>query len=264
MQHIHTIRCQYSHMMIEATALSKKVNTAATGDLLILDSVNLSLKKGESLAIVGASGSGKSTLLGILAGLDIPSSGQITLDGHDLTSLGEEGRAAIRANTVGFVFQSFQLLPGLNALENVMMPLELHGVPEAESKARDYLERVGLSERLYHYPKQLSGGEQQRVAIARAFASQPKILFADEPTGNLDSVTGATVIELLFDLNREQGTTLVLVTHEERLAKRCSRQIRLEAGRLISDSLVSDGFVNDSVVNESAVNDSAVKRESNK
>jgi putative ABC transport system ATP-binding protein len=238
-------------MMIEAKALSKQVNTAATGDLLILDSVDLTLSKGESLAIVGASGSGKSTLLGILAGLDIPSSGQIMLNGHDLTSLGEEGRASIRASTVGFVFQSFQLLPGLNALENVMMPLELHGVAEADIKAKDYLKRVGLSQRLYHYPKQLSGGEQQRVAIARAFASQPKILFADEPTGNLDSVTGATVIELLFDLNREQGTTLVLVTHEERLAKRCSRQIRLDAGKLISDSGV-DGL---------ALNNSALKRE---
>lgn len=223
-------------MIIETQSLSKQVKTSATGELLILDNVNLAVAAGESLAIVGASGSGKSTLLGILAGLDIPSSGNIILDKHDLTTLGEEGRAAIRAETVGFVFQSFQLLPGLNALENVMMPLELHGVAQAEVKAKDYLKRVGLAERLYHYPKQLSGGEQQRVAIARAFASQPKILFADEPTGNLDSATGATVIELLFDLNREQGTTLVLVTHEERLAQRCERQIRLEAGRLISDT----------------------------
>jgi len=223
-------------MIIEAQALSKQVKTSATGELLILDNVNLAVEAGQSLAIVGASGSGKSTLLGILAGLDIPSSGKIILDKHDLTALGEEGRAAIRAQTVGFVFQSFQLLPGLNALENVMMPLELHGVAQADVKAKDYLERVGLAERLYHYPKQLSGGEQQRVAIARAFASQPKILFADEPTGNLDSATGATVIELLFDLNREQGTTLVLVTHEERLAQRCERQIRLEAGRLVGDT----------------------------
>jgi len=223
-------------MIIEAQSLSKQVKTSAAGELLILDNVNLAVAAGESLAIVGASGSGKSTLLGILAGLDIPSSGNIILDKHDLTTLGEEGRAAIRAETVGFVFQSFQLLPGLNALENVMMPLELHGVAHADVKAKDYLERVGLAERLYHYPKQLSGGEQQRVAIARAFASQPKILFADEPTGNLDSATGATVIELLFDLNREQGTTLVLVTHEERLAQRCERQIRLEAGRLVGDT----------------------------
>ncbi|MGH1439535.1 MAG: ABC transporter ATP-binding protein [Cellvibrionaceae bacterium] len=223
-------------MIIEAQALSKQVKTSATGELRILDNINLAVAEGESLAIVGASGSGKSTLLGILAGLDIPSTGNIILDGHDLTAVGEEGRAAIRARTVGFVFQSFQLLPGLNALENVMMPLELHGIVQADAKAKDYLERVGLAERLYHYPKQLSGGEQQRVAIARAFASQPKILFADEPTGNLDSATGATVIELLFDLNREQGTTLVLVTHEERLAQRCERQIRLEAGRLVSDT----------------------------
>jgi putative ABC transport system ATP-binding protein len=221
-------------MIIEATSVSKRVNTAATGELTILNSINLEVKAGESIAIVGASGSGKSTLLGILAGLDTPTKGKVILDGNELTSMDEEGRAAVRASSVGFVFQSFQLLPGLNALENVMMPLELHGVDAAEAKARDYLDKVGLAERLQHYPKQLSGGEQQRVAIARAFASHPKVLFADEPTGNLDSVTGATVIELLFQLNREQGTTLVLVTHEERLAQRCQRQLHLEAGEVTS------------------------------
>ncbi|MFT5118342.1 MAG: putative ABC transport system ATP-binding protein [Kiritimatiellia bacterium] len=221
-------------MIIAATSVSKRVKAAATGELTILNSINLNVKSGESIAIVGASGSGKSTLLGILAGLDTPTEGKVILDGHELTSMGEEGRAAVRASSVGFVFQSFQLLPGLNALENVMLPLELHGVTEAEAKARDYLNKVGLAERLQHYPKQLSGGEQQRVAIARAFASHPKILFADEPTGNLDSVTGATVIELLFQLNREQDTTLVLVTHEERLAQRCQRQLHLEAGKVIS------------------------------
>jgi putative ABC transport system ATP-binding protein len=221
-------------MIIAATSVSKRVKAAATGELTILNSINLEVKSGESIAIVGASGSGKSTLLGILAGLDIPTEGKVILDGNELTSMDEEGRAAVRANSVGFVFQSFQLLPGLNALENVMMPLELHGVAEAEVKARDYLNKVGLAERLQHYPKQLSGGEQQRVAIARAFASHPKVLFADEPTGNLDSVTGATVIELLFQLNQEQGTTLVLVTHEDRLAKRCQRQLHLEAGEVMS------------------------------
>lgn len=223
-------------MIIQASAVSKRVHTPATGDLLILDNIDFSVEHGETVAIVGTSGSGKSTLLGILAGLDIPTSGQIRLDGHDLSDAGEEGRAAIRAKSVGFVFQSFQLLPGLNALENVMLPLELHGVKNAESRAKDYLERVGLGLRLYHYSKQLSGGEQQRVAIARAFASEPKILFADEPTGNLDSSTGAKVIDLLFELNQEKGTTLVLVTHEDRLAKRCGRYIQLEAGRLVSSN----------------------------
>ncbi len=221
--------------MIEASQLTKSVDTAE-GLLTILDSIDLKVDAGESLAIVGASGSGKSTLLGILAGLDIPSSGKVVLANNDLTAMGEEGRAAVRAASVGFVFQSFQLLPGLNTIENVMLPLELHGVADAEEKATDYLERVGLSHRLRHYPKQLSGGEQQRVAIARAFASEPDVLFADEPTGNLDTTTGAKVIELLFQLNQSQGTTLILVTHEMRLAQRCSRQITLEAGNIISDS----------------------------
>ncbi len=224
--------------MINARNISKSVNTAE-GPLTILDNIDLSVSDGESLAIVGASGSGKSTLLGILAGLDIPSSGEMVLAGKSLTSMDEEGRAAVRAESVGFVFQSFQLLPGLNALENVMLPLELHGVAQAEEKARGYLERVGLSHRLYHYPKQLSGGEQQRVAVARAFASEPEILFADEPTGNLDSATGAHIIELIFALNAEQGTTLVLVTHEERLAQRCSRKITLDAGKCIDTDEVS-------------------------
>lgn len=221
--------------MIKVSNVSKSVSTAE-GALIILDKINLSVEKGESLAIVGASGSGKSTLLGILAGLDSPSTGDITLADQVISSMDEEGRAAIRAQHVGFVFQSFQLLPGLNALENVMLPLELHGSGDAQQKAQNYLERVGLQHRLKHYPKQLSGGEQQRVAIARAFANSPSILFADEPTGNLDAVTGSTIIDLLFELNEAQGTTLILVTHEQRLAERCRRQITLEAGHLISDS----------------------------
>lgn len=226
--------------MIKTENISKTVTTADGDKLDILKQIDLELAAGETLAIIGASGSGKSTLLGILAGLDTPSAGKVFLGGHELTALDEEGRAAVRAKTLGFVFQSFQLLPGLNALENVMIPLELHGVKQAEEKARGYLERVGLSHRLNHYPKQLSGGEQQRVAIARAFASEPVVLFADEPTGNLDSKTGATIIELLFDLNKEQGTTLVLVTHETRLAERCQRVIELEAGELIDQYRVSD------------------------
>jgi len=221
--------------MIKVSSVSKSVQTAE-GALTILDQVNLSVNKGDSLAIVGASGSGKSTLLGILAGLDTPSTGTISLAGQTISAMDEEGRATIRAKHVGFVFQSFQLLPGLSALENVMLPLELHGIADAEQKAQIYLERVGLSHRLKHYPKQLSGGEQQRVAIARAFASRPSILFADEPTGNLDASTGSTIIDLLFDLNQAQGTTLILVTHEQRLADRCRRQIVLEAGRIINDS----------------------------
>ena len=219
-------------MIIKAKAISKKVPTAS-GDLIILNQVSMAVEHGKSAAIVGASGSGKSTLLGILAGLDVPSSGQVLLRGQNLTAMDEEGRAKVRADGVGFVFQSFQLLPGLNALENVMLPMELHGVKEADKKARDYLGRVGLSQRLSHYPKQLSGGEQQRVAIARAFANEPEVLFADEPTGNLDSNTGSTIIELLFKLNREQKTTLVLVTHEDRLAQRCDDQIVLDAGEVI-------------------------------
>jgi putative ABC transport system ATP-binding protein len=222
--------------MINARNITKSVNTAE-GSLTILDDISLSVDHGDSLAIIGASGSGKSTLLGILAGLDAPTSGYIELAGQELTAMDEEGRAAVRAASVGFVFQSFQLLPGLNALENVMLPLELHGIEDAQKKANEYLERVGLSHRLQHYPKQLSGGEQQRVAIARAFASEPDILFADEPTGNLDSTTGAHIIELIFELNSAQGTTLVLVTHEARLAQRCARQITLEAGQQIEPEI---------------------------
>jgi putative ABC transport system ATP-binding protein len=187
---------------------------------------------GEAVAIVGASGSGKSTLLGLLAGLDTPSSGAVRLDGADLFALDEDGRAALRKRLVGFVFQSFQLLPALNALENVMLPLELAGEPGAEGQAREMLARVGLSERLRHYPKTLSGGEQQRVALARAFVTKPKLLLADEPTGNLDAATGAGVIDLMFRLNAESGTTLLLVTHDEAIAARCARKIRLVAGRI--------------------------------
>lgn len=222
--------------MIQASDVCKRVIIADAQELIILDKISFSVEAGESLAIIGESGSGKSTLLGILAGLDVPTSGQVLLNGQNLTAMDEEGRASVRANTTGFVFQSFQLLPGLNALENVMLPLELHGIKDAEYQAKNYLQRVGLQQRLSHYPKQLSGGEQQRVAIARAFASQPKILFADEPTGNLDTHTGANIIELLFELNQEKNTTLVLVTHEARLAQRCQRQITLEAGGIIADS----------------------------
>ncbi len=219
--------------MVAASGLVKTVTTYE-GALTILQDISLEVAKGESLAIVGASGSGKSTLLGILAGLDLPSSGSVSLNGHILTNLDEEGRARVRAENVGFIFQSFQLLPGLTALENVLLPLELHGVDNARTAAADFLGRVGLSQRLHHYPQQLSGGEQQRVAIARAFASNPRVLFADEPTGNLDSTTGARIIELLFELNRELGTTLVLITHEDRLAQRCQRRIELSAGRLLA------------------------------
>ncbi len=184
--------------------------------------------------MIGASGSGKSTLLGLLAGLDEASGGRVELAGIELTALDEDGRARVRSRHVGFVFQSFQLLPALTAVENVMLPLELSGDPDAHALAVDYLTRVGLAERLDHYPRQMSGGEQQRVAIARAFAAQPDILFADEPTGNLDTATGNHVIDLLFALNREQGTTLVLVTHDERLAERCDRRLRLQAGALVT------------------------------
>ncbi|GLS24655.1 ABC transporter ATP-binding protein [Marinibactrum halimedae] len=221
--------------MISAKQLSKQVVTAE-GPLTILNNVSLEVADGDSIAIIGASGSGKSTLLGILAGLDVPTSGEVQLAHQVITSMDEEGRARVRAEHVGFVFQSFQLLPGLSALENVMMPLELHKVVNARARATEYLERVGLAHRMGHYPKQLSGGEQQRVAIARAFASEPSVLFADEPTGNLDSTNGAKIIELLFELNREQGTTLVLVTHENRLAERCQRQITIEAGEVVKVS----------------------------
>ncbi|BFN28407.1 ABC transporter ATP-binding protein [Pseudomonas stutzeri] len=219
--------------ILDARNLNKVV-PSAEGELSILADLSLQLAKGDSLAIVGTSGSGKSTLLGLLAGLDLPSSGEVHLAGHALAALDEDQRARVRAEHVGFVFQSFQLLDSLNALENVMLPLELDGRRDARERATELLARVGLGERLHHYPRQLSGGEQQRVALARAFAAEPDVLFADEPTGNLDTHTGAHVTELLFELNRERGTTLVLVTHDERLAKRCHRMIRLEGGRQIA------------------------------
>jgi putative ABC transport system ATP-binding protein len=221
-------------VMIKVQQLKKTVATSE-GDLCILKGIDLEIKAGETVAIVGASGSGKSTLLGLLAGLDVPSSGSIFLAGQDITLLSEDQRAQLRAELVGFVFQSFQLLPSLTALENVMLPAELNGVKAARTLAEKYLQRVGLEHRMRHYPRQLSGGEQQRVAIARAFASQPKILFADEPTGNLDTATGAHIIDLLFELNREEGATLVLVSHEQRLADRCQRSVVLEAGAIVAD-----------------------------
>lgn len=221
--------------VIEAEHLSKRV-ASPEGELTILDDISFAVAPAEAVAIVGVSGSGKSTLLGLLAGLDVPTAGRVRLDGADLGMLDEDGRAALRARRVGFVFQSFQLLSGLTALENVMLPLELAGDPLARAQAAEILGRVGLGERLGHYPNQLSGGEQQRCAIARAFAARPKILFADEPTGNLDQHTGARITELLFALNREQGTTLVLVTHDDAVAAHCHRVLRLEAGRLIGTS----------------------------
>jgi putative ABC transport system ATP-binding protein len=220
--------------MIEALGLSKSVPNGET-DLVILHEINFSVAAGESLAIVGASGSGKSTLLSLLAGLDTPSAGKVRLDAQDLFAADEDGRAAIRARLAGFVFQSFQLMPHLNALENVMLPLELAGRADAAQAARETLERVGLKDRLKHYPKHLSGGEQQRVAVARAFAPEPKILFADEPTGNLDTVTGETIIDLLFGLNRERGTTLVMVTHDRTIAARCARRITLSSGKIVAE-----------------------------
>lgn len=222
-----------SEVILLARDLSKVV-TGAEGALPILQALDLQLQAGDSLAIVGSSGSGKSTLLGLLAGLDLPSGGEVHLAGQRLDTLDEDARARLRAERVGFVFQSFQLLDSLTALENVMLPLELEGVRQARDQAVALLERVGLGARLRHYPRQLSGGEQQRVALARSFAPRPSILFADEPTGNLDSRTGAHITDLLFELNRERGTTLVLVTHDERLAARCVRQLRLEGGRQVA------------------------------
>ena len=219
--------------LVEVEGISKQVQDAS-GELTILHDISFSLGASESVAIVGASGSGKSTLLAILAGLDTPSSGKVRLRGQDLFALDEDQRAALRGAEIGFVFQSFQLLPNLNALENVMLPLELAGRANAAVLAGAMLERVGLGERLRHYPRTLSGGEQQRVALARAFVMRPKLLMADEPTGNLDATTGASIIELLFQLNAEAGTTLLLVTHDESLAARCGRQIRLAAGRIVS------------------------------
>ena len=226
--------------MIEANHITKEVTTSE-GVLRILDDINLTVIDGEALAIIGPSGSGKSTLLGILAGLDTPSAGVVRVNGEDITAMTEEGRAAMRARYVGFVFQSFHLLPSLTALENVSLPLELRGDTSATDIARSYLERVGLTARLSHYPRQLSGGEQQRVALARAFASRPRILFADEPTGNLDTLTGKTINDLLFQLNREEGTTLVLVTHEAMLASRCHRRVTLQGGLLVENDAVLSG-----------------------
>jgi putative ABC transport system ATP-binding protein len=218
--------------IVKAVALGKQVETGRSR-LTILDDVSFEIAAGEAVAILGASGSGKTTLLGLLAGLDLPSAGQVLIDGVDLAALDEDGRASLRRRMVGFVFQSFQLLPALTALENVMLPMELAGSSSARESALSLLTRVGLAERLDHYPRQLSGGEQQRVAIARAFAGPPKLLFADEPTGNLDSATGEEIVNLMFDLNRERDTTLLLVTHDERLAARCGRRLRLKAGRLL-------------------------------
>ena len=226
--------------MIAAQNLSKRVDTAA-GPLDILTNINLEVRKKEAVAIAGVSGSGKSTLLGLLAGLDLPSAGEVFLSDYRLNDLDEDGRARVRGELVGFVFQSFQLLPGLTALENVMLPLELRDDKNPLEQAQKLLGQVGLEKRLQHYPKQLSGGEQQRVAIARAFATEPAILFADEPTGNLDNVTGERVIDLLFRLNKHKGTTLVLVTHDEHLASRCDRLIRLDAGKVASDGTKAGG-----------------------
>lgn len=216
---------------ITVTNLSKRVSDA-TGELTILHEIDFTVQAGETLAIVGASGSGKSTLLGILAGLDVPSEGKVVLDGVDIFALDEDGRAIFRKENLGFVFQSFQLLMHLNALENVMLPLELRGDKNARAKAEAMLTHVGLASRLQHYPKFLSGGEQQRVALARAFVTEPPLLFADEPTGSLDAVTGEAVIQLMFALNRERGSTLVLVTHDLSIAARCGRTVRIVAGRL--------------------------------
>ncbi|MEM6580415.1 MAG: ABC transporter ATP-binding protein [Pseudomonadota bacterium] len=220
--------------MIKVEHLQKRVSMPET-ELEILKGITLEIKSGESVAIIGASGSGKSTLLGLLAGLDEASAGRVVIGDTDLSALDEDARALFRAKHVGFVFQSFQLLPALTALENVMLPLELQSQANAEALAQRFLERVGLQSRVSHYPRQLSGGEQQRVAIARAFAADPSILFADEPTGNLDTATGAHIIDLLFELNREEGTTLVLVTHDHNLANRCQRRFVLDSGALVTE-----------------------------
>jgi len=218
--------------VLEVVGLGKDV-PSGDGVLTILHDISFAVAAGESVAIVGASGSGKSTLLGLMAGLDLPSRGQVLLDGKDFSALDEDARAAVRGRALGFVFQSFQLLPALTALENAMLPLELAGNPQARQAASALLERVGLGHRLQHYPKHLSGGEQQRVALARAFAPKPRLLLADEPTGNLDAATGTDIIELMFRMNAEEGTTLILVTHDEALAGRCGRVIRLAAGKVV-------------------------------
>ena len=221
--------------VLEAHQVSKQVSSPE-GTLTILNDVSFHIVAGETVAIVGPSGAGKSTLLALAAGLDLPTSGRVVLNGSDLSSLDEDGRALIRADSVGVVFQSFHLVPSLNALENVMLPLELAGRSDARKSAREIIDKVGLGDRWSHYPAQLSGGEKQRVAIARAFATEPAVLFADEPTGNLDSRTGENIMALMFDLNRNSSTTLVLVTHDEGLAGRCDRILALDSGRLVSDS----------------------------
>jgi putative ABC transport system ATP-binding protein len=218
--------------VLEAMGLSKQVSSPE-GTLAILSDVSIAIERGETVAVMGASGAGKSTLLALLAGLDVPSSGTVRLSGNDLTALDEDGRAALRAQHVGFVFQSFHLVPSLTALENAMLPLELAGRADARAAALEVLGKVGLGGRVGHYPRQLSGGEQQRVAIARAFVTRPDVLFADEPTGNLDSTTGTRIMDLLFGLNREAGATLVLVTHDRAIAARCGRVIMLDAGRVV-------------------------------
>ena len=224
--------------VLDAHQLSKQVSSPE-GTLTILNDVSFSIDAGETVAVVGPSGAGKSTLLALLAGLDLPTSGHVDLNGANLSNLDEDGRAILRAESVGFVFQSFHLVPSLNALENVMLPLELAGHDDARKAARDIIDKVGLGDRWSHYPAQLSGGEKQRVAIARAFATEPAVLFADEPTGNLDSRTGANIMELMFELNRSSSTTLILVTHDHSLADRCDRVLALDIGRLVSDSGVT-------------------------
>jgi putative ABC transport system ATP-binding protein len=224
-----------SAAVLAAHGISKEVSSPE-GTLTILDDVSFAVSAGESVAIVGPSGAGKSTMLALLAGLDLPTRGHVVLNGSNLSNLDEDGRAIVRAESVGFVFQSFHLVPSLNALENVMLPLELAGGEDARTASRAIIDKVGLSDRWSHYPAQLSGGEKQRVAIARAFATEPAVLFADEPTGNLDSRTGANIMELMFDLNRSSSTTLVLVTHDLSLAERCDRVLSLDGGKLVSDT----------------------------
>lgn len=221
------------NIVLEAQDLTRKVSSPE-GELTIVDNVSLAIAEGESVALVGASGAGKSTLLAMLAGLDIPTAGRIWLDGRELSAMDEDARARVRADRVGFVFQAFHLVPSLTALENVMLPMELTGRGDARRAAHEILQRVGLGAREGHYPRQLSGGEQQRVALARASVTRPAVLFADEPTGNLDTVTGESICQLLFDLNREFNTTLVLVTHDTKLAARCDRILTMAAGRLVT------------------------------
>ena len=231
---------QQAASFVQAIQLGKRVSTSE-GPLTILDDINFSIPVGTSVALIGASGSGKTTLLGLLAGLDVPSDGQVIINGQDLGSMDEDGRALLRADTIGFVFQNFQLLNGLTALENVMLPLELANAANPHEQAIMFMGRVGLGDRLCHYPNHLSGGELQRCAMARAFAAHPKLLFADEPTGNLDQHTGKRIIDLLFELNREQGTTLIMATHDEQLAELCDRRLHLDEGRLVKpDDAISD------------------------